>query len=67
MSRFHCSEKRPWGIHPVVRNDEACPRCGWLAPGPKGDALAAALENGWAVIDGGAGEAPAALPSRRAA
>ena len=35
-----CSTDRPWGIHPVLRSDEDCPRCGWTAPGPRGDALA---------------------------
>ncbi|HWH21985.1 MAG TPA: hypothetical protein VNT25_01660 [Allosphingosinicella sp.] len=33
MSPFHCSVEKPWGIHQSVRNDEQCPRCGWLAPG----------------------------------
>ncbi|QAY78809.1 hypothetical protein [Sphingosinicella sp. BN140058] len=37
---LECSTERPWGIHGVVRNDESCARCGWTAPGPKGDALA---------------------------
>ena len=54
---FHCSPARPWGIHDIVRNDEDCPRCGWTAPGPKSDALAAqqrmAAEQGWTVIEGG--------------
>jgi hypothetical protein len=35
-----CSTDRPWGIHPALRSDEDCPRCGWTAPGPRGDALA---------------------------
>jgi hypothetical protein len=39
-----CSTDRPWGVHVVVRSDEDCPRCGWTAPGPKGDALADAVE-----------------------
>ncbi len=39
-----CSIDRPWGIHPPLRSDEDCPRCGWTAPGPKGDDLADALE-----------------------
>jgi hypothetical protein len=39
-----CSPDRPWGVHNAVRSDEDCPRCGWTAPGPKGDALAEALE-----------------------
>jgi hypothetical protein len=34
-----CSPERPWGIHAAVRNDAACPRCGWVAPGPISDAL----------------------------
>ena len=37
---LECSVDRPWGLHPIVRNDEDCPRCGWRAPGPRGDALA---------------------------
>jgi hypothetical protein len=37
-----CSTDRPWGIHPAVRSDEDCPRCGWTAPGPLGDAAAEA-------------------------
>jgi hypothetical protein len=58
---FECTPERPWGIHPVVANDEDCPRCGWTAPGPIGDALAAAEEEaalaraaelGWKVIAG---------------
>lgn len=39
-----CSPDRPWGLHSAVRSDEDCPRCGWTAPGPKGDALADARE-----------------------
>ena len=60
---FECSAERPWGIHPIVRNDGDCPRCGWTAPGPMGDtradleamdeALAAAAERGWVVLEGG--------------
>ncbi len=61
---FECSAERPWGIHPIVRNDEDCPRCGWTAPGPVGDArsdaIAAAEEafavaamRGWVVHGGG--------------
>jgi len=56
---FECSSKTPWGIHAPVRNDEDCPRCGWTAPGPIGDARrdaaeALAAEHGWTVIEGGA-------------
>ena len=60
---FKCSAERPWGIHLVVRNDQDCPRCGWTAPGPIGDAradvaameeaLAAAVQFGWVVRHGG--------------
>jgi hypothetical protein len=49
---FECSAERPWGIHPLVRNDEECGRCGWTAPGPVGDARAdafAAAEEAFAV------------------
>ena len=57
MSKFECSSEKPFGIHLHVRNDEDCPRCGWTAPGPKSDALAAqqaqAAAHGWSVIDGG--------------
>ena len=49
----HCSPQKPWGIHPAVRNDEQCPRCGWTAPGPRGDALARAGRLGWEVLEGG--------------
>jgi hypothetical protein len=51
-----CSTDRPWGIHPSVRSDEDCPRCGWTAPGPRNDtreaaeaARAWAVELGWAI------------------
>jgi hypothetical protein len=65
-----CSKNRPWGIHLAVRSDEDCPRCGWTAPGPLGDARADALAAaasaqarsaglGWRVHEGG-GEALAA-------
>jgi hypothetical protein len=37
---LECSELRPWGIHDTVHNDAACGRCGWVAPGPIGDAIA---------------------------
>ena len=73
MKRFECSPVTPWGIHQAVRNDENCPRCGWTAPGPKGDAradaAALAAEHGWTLIEGGAGDAgdPSALPETRAA
>jgi hypothetical protein len=57
-----CSPERPWGLHPRLHSDEDCPRCGWTAPGPKGDALADALEAqalaatlGWTVHEGEAG------------
>jgi hypothetical protein len=60
-----CTPERPWGLHLAVRSDEDCPRCGWTAPGPKGDALADSLfaaqearawsaEFGWTVDDRGA-------------
>jgi len=39
-----CSPARPWGVHAPVRNDSACPRCGWVAPGPISDALEDARE-----------------------
>jgi hypothetical protein len=62
-----CSPDRPWGVHPPVRSDEDCPRCGWTAPGPKGDAIEAAAEArswlaelGWAGKAGMTGEALAA-------
>ncbi|HZG08302.1 MAG TPA: hypothetical protein VEZ70_04900 [Allosphingosinicella sp.] len=62
-----CSVERPWGLHQPVRNDEECARCGWTAPGPKGDALADALEaaaladavvpvEGWSLYRGGGGQ-----------
>jgi hypothetical protein len=67
MTGFHCSPVTPWGIHPVIRNDEECPRCGWTAPGPKGDALRdarrLAAENGWADGGEGAPVGQAVLPS----
>jgi hypothetical protein len=44
MRIIECTPERPWGIHPRVRNDEDCPRCGWTAPGPLGDAREAAEE-----------------------
>jgi hypothetical protein len=63
-----CSSARPWGIHPQVRNDEDCPRCGWTAPGPRGDARAnAAAAQGWAVIHGGAPPLATPGPEARAA
>jgi len=60
---LECSIDRPWGVHEAVRNDGDCPRCGWTAPGPIGDArcedrfalegaLARAEALGWDVIDG---------------
>jgi hypothetical protein len=58
---LECTPARPWGIHPALFSDEDCPRCGWTAPGPIGDAraeaeeaLALADELGWALIAGGA-------------
>jgi hypothetical protein len=65
---LECTAERPWGLHADVHNDGECPRCGWTAPGPAGDALsdlAEAAEEAWAraevlgwhVIDG-AGEDP---------
>ena len=59
MNKFECSPAKPWGIHPEVRNDEDCPRCGWTAPGRPGS-------GGWTVIEGGA-ESVAAAPEARAA
>ena len=65
-ARFDCSPKTPWGIHAAVRNDEDCPRCGWTAPGPRGDARAAAAELGWSVIEGGGPDGKSAPESRAA-
>ncbi|HYG30880.1 MAG TPA: hypothetical protein VD887_11780 [Allosphingosinicella sp.] len=71
MKRFECSPATPWGIHPQIRNDEDCPRCGWTAPGPmagaRGDAARAAAAHGWAVIHGGAAPLAAPEPDTRAA
>jgi hypothetical protein len=57
---LNCSSERPWGLHETVRNDGDCPRCGWTAPGPLGDAREAAAEAlaraealGWTVHEGG--------------
>lgn len=55
-----CSTDRPWGLHAPLRSDEDCPRCGWTAPGPLGDARAAAIEArsaracglGWTLHEG---------------
>lgn len=62
-----CSTERPWGLHPALRSDEDCPRCGWTAPGPRGDAREADAEArawmaelGWAGDGGQAGAALAA-------
>ena len=56
---FTCSTEKPWGIHAHVRNDAECPRCGWTAPGPIGDAredaaeaYGRAAELGWVIYDG---------------
>jgi hypothetical protein len=71
---FQCSSQRPWGVHAPVRNDENCPRCGWIAPGPIQDALLDAAEAaaaaqaaldraaglGWTVHEGGLGDSLAA-------
>jgi hypothetical protein len=48
---IECSPERPWGIHPRVPNDAQCPRCGWTAPGPIGDASAEAASRGWSVLE----------------
>ena len=62
-----CSTERPWGVHPALRSDEDCPRCGWTAPGPLGDAREAeaaacptAAKLGWTVHSGGSSAALAA-------
>ncbi|HEY0314607.1 MAG TPA: hypothetical protein VGC56_19190 [Allosphingosinicella sp.] len=44
MPVLECSAERPWGVHAPVRNDAACGRCGWVAPGPISDALDDARE-----------------------
>lgn len=60
-----CSTDRPWGVHPVLRSDQDCPRCGWTAPGPEGDAREAAAEaRAWMAelgLVGNQGEAGPAL------
>lgn len=69
MNPFHCSPARPWGIHPPVLSDQACQRCGWVAPGPIGDAREDALAEaaaraaaaGWIVYTGGQSEESGAL------
>jgi hypothetical protein len=57
-----CSTDRPWGLHAAVRSDQACPRCGWTAPGPLGDARDRAMPAGPAAgpLDGGAALRPQA-------
>ena len=69
-----CSTERPWGVHVDLRNDSDCPRCGWTAPGPRGDALldaayearerewlrARAAELGWIVLEAEPGDRLAA-------
>ena len=42
---LECSAQRPWGLHPDVRNDGDCPRCGWTAPGPKAYAVLDAIQD----------------------
>jgi hypothetical protein len=44
MKPLLCSASRPWGIHPSLFSDSECPRCGWTAPGPLGDARLDAKE-----------------------
>ena len=69
---FHCSVQKPWGIHEAVRNDQDCPRCGWTAPGPIGDAILDAIEAadeaaafaadlGWTVYSGGRAQVAGSL------
>jgi hypothetical protein len=60
---FECRPERPWGIHPIVFNDEDCPRCGWTAPGPVGDARAEAEALAAAMVEGAVpqGDGEAAL------
>ena len=69
MSKIECSQSKPWGIHLSVRNDGDCPRCGWTAPGPRGDAAAAAraLTLGGLVLIAGGAEAAEATEVRAAA
>jgi hypothetical protein len=50
-----CSTDRPWGLHAPVRSDQECPRCGWTAPGPLGDARdreRLAEQLGWSLPEG---------------
>lgn len=57
-----CSPDRPWGIHPKLHNDEDCPRCGWTAPGPRGDSIEAEREaQAWLAELGWAGPQGEAL------
>ena len=57
-----CSPDRPWGVHAKVHNDEDCPRCGWTAPGPRGDSIEAAREaRAWLADLGWAGPGGDAL------
>ena len=69
--KLECSPEAPWGIHPALRNDEDCPRCGWTAPGPKGDARADAARQiatlGLALIDCGKAQTAAGTAEVRAA
>ena len=54
-----CSTDRPWGLHAPVRSDEDCPRCGWTAPGPLGDAREARAEDGGLSASARTGGPPA--------
>ena len=59
MNPMLCSPEKPWGIHPTVLSDQACSRCGWVAPGPIGDAREAAAEEAAEA----AAEAAVSLPA----
>jgi len=65
MTKFECSVETPWGIHLAVRNDESCARCGWTAPGPKGDTRAEAQSMGMGAVL--VFQAAGAVPEPRAA
>jgi hypothetical protein len=54
-----CTVERPWGLHPPLFSDAPCGRCGWVAPGPIGDARIEAIESAELMRALLAGEAPA--------
>jgi hypothetical protein len=53
MATIECSRETPWGIHLFLREDVACPRCGWADAERRAEVAAARarrMRESWTLV-----------------